>query len=199
MGFGYTLKDGDWKRLRQIIQKLSSLNLGPDATPTFKSITLASATISSLSVASATISTIQGGNLIYDSATVSSLVATTAVISTLTVGTANVADIDIANPSAVYNLEHDNFAGGHQAVATTAAPTFVGLTIEGSATVSALTAVTANVADIAIANPSAVYNLEHDGFSNGHQDVRITASPSFYGLSILWRPEPFLYFLVEFL
>ncbi len=44
MGFGYTFPDEDWpssrKRLRQIIQKLSSLNLGPEAAPTFGGLTI---------------------------------------------------------------------------------------------------------------------------------------------------------------
>lgn len=40
MGLGYSFKDGDWPRLRQIIQKLSSLKFGPDATPTFAGLTL---------------------------------------------------------------------------------------------------------------------------------------------------------------
>lgn len=40
MGLGYSFRDGDWPRLRQIIQKLSSLNFGPDATPTLAGLTL---------------------------------------------------------------------------------------------------------------------------------------------------------------
>lgn len=40
MGFGYSFRDGDWPRLRQIIQKLSSLNVGPESTPTFASLTI---------------------------------------------------------------------------------------------------------------------------------------------------------------
>jgi hypothetical protein len=43
-GLGYTFKDGDWTRLRQIIQKMSSLNFGYDASPTFSSLTLTSLT-----------------------------------------------------------------------------------------------------------------------------------------------------------
>ena len=40
MGYGWTFRDGDWKRLRGIIQKLASLKLGPDSSPTFTDITL---------------------------------------------------------------------------------------------------------------------------------------------------------------
>ena len=40
MGLGYTFRDGDWARLRQIIQKMSSLKFGPDAAPTFSGLTL---------------------------------------------------------------------------------------------------------------------------------------------------------------
>lgn len=40
MGLGYTFRDGDWPRLRQIIQKLSSLNFGPESTPTMAGLTL---------------------------------------------------------------------------------------------------------------------------------------------------------------
>ncbi|KKK78089.1 hypothetical protein LCGC14_2847070, partial [marine sediment metagenome] len=40
MGLGYSFRDGDWPRLRQIIQKLSSLNIGPEATPVFAGLTI---------------------------------------------------------------------------------------------------------------------------------------------------------------
>ncbi len=40
MGLGYTFRDGDWPRVRQIIQKLSSLNIGPESTPTFAGLTI---------------------------------------------------------------------------------------------------------------------------------------------------------------
>ena len=40
MGFGYSFRDGDWPRLRQIIQKLSSLKIGPEATPVFAGMTI---------------------------------------------------------------------------------------------------------------------------------------------------------------
>jgi len=45
MGLGYSFRDGDWPRLRQIIQKLSSLNIGPEATPVFAGLTINGGTI----------------------------------------------------------------------------------------------------------------------------------------------------------
>lgn len=37
-GFGYNLRDGDWVRLRQILQQLSSYKLGPTANPVFNDV-----------------------------------------------------------------------------------------------------------------------------------------------------------------
>ena len=35
MGLGWSLRDNDWNKLRQILQQIASLRFGPDATPTF--------------------------------------------------------------------------------------------------------------------------------------------------------------------
>ncbi|KKK76994.1 hypothetical protein LCGC14_2858070, partial [marine sediment metagenome] len=40
MGLAYSFRDGDWPRLRQIIQKLSSLKVGPESTPVFAGLTI---------------------------------------------------------------------------------------------------------------------------------------------------------------
>ncbi|MHA2350478.1 MAG: hypothetical protein ACXADL_12715, partial [Candidatus Thorarchaeota archaeon] len=40
MGFGWSFKDNDWNRLRQIIQKIGSIDLGPQSTPTFAGVTI---------------------------------------------------------------------------------------------------------------------------------------------------------------
>ena len=48
MGLGYTFKDGDWARLRQIIQKIASIEFGPDSVPTFGGLTLTGLTASRL-------------------------------------------------------------------------------------------------------------------------------------------------------
>ena len=48
MGLGYTFRDGDWARLRQIIQKMASINFGPDSAPIFSGLTLTGLTGSRL-------------------------------------------------------------------------------------------------------------------------------------------------------
>jgi hypothetical protein len=40
MGFGWSFRDNDWNRLRQIIQKIGSIDLGPQSTPTFAGMTI---------------------------------------------------------------------------------------------------------------------------------------------------------------
>jgi hypothetical protein len=40
MGYGWSFKDGDWERLRQIIQKIASINLGPESVPTFGGVSV---------------------------------------------------------------------------------------------------------------------------------------------------------------
>jgi hypothetical protein len=40
MGFGWSFRDGDWQRLRQIIQKIGSIDLGPQSTPVFGGLTI---------------------------------------------------------------------------------------------------------------------------------------------------------------
>jgi hypothetical protein len=40
MGYGWSFRDGDWERLRQIIQKISRNYLGPEASPTFGDATI---------------------------------------------------------------------------------------------------------------------------------------------------------------
>ncbi len=39
-GLGYSFRNGDWERLRQIIQQLASLRFGPESTPIFAGLTL---------------------------------------------------------------------------------------------------------------------------------------------------------------
>jgi ABC-type transport system substrate-binding protein len=43
-GYGWSFRDGDWPRLRQIIQKLSSQIIGPTSTPVFSGVKFADGT-----------------------------------------------------------------------------------------------------------------------------------------------------------
>ena len=67
-----TVKDNDWNSVRQAIQKLASIKLGPTSAPTFNTITITStAIISVISTTSATVSSFSAV-----SATISSLAIT---------------------------------------------------------------------------------------------------------------------------
>jgi len=48
MGFIPSIKDNDWSSVRQAVQKIASIKLGPDATPTFAGLTLTGLTASRL-------------------------------------------------------------------------------------------------------------------------------------------------------
>ncbi|MHC4332600.1 MAG: hypothetical protein ACYSTZ_00165 [Planctomycetota bacterium] len=39
-GYGWSLRNGDWPRLRQILQKVSKNYLGPESTPQFSGLTV---------------------------------------------------------------------------------------------------------------------------------------------------------------
>jgi hypothetical protein len=54
-GFGHSFRDGDWKRLRQIVQNLSSNKLGPHADAIFKSLTLDSLNLGLLNLTGTTL------------------------------------------------------------------------------------------------------------------------------------------------
>ena len=60
-GFGWNVNKGDWSRVGQLFRKVGSLTLGPNATPTFESLTLTtSLDIGTLTLASGSITDSSG-------------------------------------------------------------------------------------------------------------------------------------------
>ena len=114
------IKHGDWNSVRQAIQQLSHLRLGPDSSPTFASVTLSGLTNNSLLYASNGVITSLGvatnGQLPIGST------GSAPVLATLT-GTAN--QITVTNGAGTITLSLP------QDIHTGASPTFVGLTLSG--------------------------------------------------------------------
>ncbi|HEB28526.1 MAG TPA: hypothetical protein ENI05_12270, partial [Porticoccus sp.] len=112
------IKDNDWRSVRQAIQQLSHLRLGPDSSPTFSSLTLTGLTDNSLIYSSSGTLTSLGaatnGQLAIGST------GATPVLAGIT-GTANQVTVTNAPGSITLSLPQDIHTG--------ASPTFTGLTL----------------------------------------------------------------------
>ena len=139
--------DGDWNRLRQVVNKLSSIRLGPTSTPTYAGLTLTGLS----GVLEATTGTISGsadhaslGSLTADDHSIYALLAgrsggqtlsgsdTTAEDLTLEDNTVDGNTITVTQAIAAYtHVSNDGTDHGYidQDLQTTASPTFVGLTL----------------------------------------------------------------------
>jgi len=113
--------DGDWRSVRQAIQQLSHLRLGPDASPTFVSMTLSGLTTDSLLYASSG-GTISSLGAATDGQIPIGSTGTTPVLATIT-GTAN--QVTVTNGAGSITLS------APQDIATTSSPTFEDITITG--------------------------------------------------------------------
>jgi len=109
MGFGFSFANGDWTRLRQIIQQLSSNTLGPESSPTFADVTLSDLTASQLVQTDA-----------------NKALASVADLTNWIAGTAN--RITVANDG-----DGTVTLSAPQDIHTGASPTFAGLTITNAA------------------------------------------------------------------
>lgn len=90
MGYGWSFRDGDWTRLRQIIQKIASVELGPDSVPTFGNLYLGGLTSGRVTYAG-TLGLLQdSANFTFDGTNLD--VAGTGDFGTLTIGSGSITD-----------------------------------------------------------------------------------------------------------
>lgn len=123
-GFGFNLPDGDWVRLRQILQQIGSYRLGPESSPTFGDVAITS----DLSIGGSLSLT---GTLTLSGLTASRLTATNASkqlvssdLSSWVAGTTNrITVTDDTDGTITLTTPQDIHTG--------ASPSFAGLTLSG--------------------------------------------------------------------
>jgi hypothetical protein len=87
MGIGWTLRDNDWNKLRQILQRIASLRFGYDATPTFTGLSVTTLSATSISATTLSVSTVSAVSATITQLSVSTLSAVSVTTTAMTVST----------------------------------------------------------------------------------------------------------------